>query len=815
MSDFAAAADGNPITESGSSALQLGLAALKRKDYSAAIDHLQTVDSSTTDAAQRLKAQMGLIKAYGSTGKLDRAKALCQPLCHHPQPQIQTWAKQTLTQLEQRLEQRSHQPQVQATDAAATSNLDKTGFIPLASAPNLPKSSLKHLQIPIEVKTASVPAAAPASHLPPSEAADAIEELVVGEPEEEMIAALLATAEPSPSVAPSAAKRVTAARATPPQETHKTQELPPETTWQWRQAGRSHSGIRLASQPIWPLWVLQILTVLLLLWVIQTQITIAQTVINWLIFFFAWIPFVRSLYVWVNPTWIAVLAIGGMFGASPWLLDRLLQQCHRLKPLSLPELATHSPESVRLLQRQPQKHTPKLSILPASAPFAFTYGYLPQHTRIVVSQGLLQQLSDDEIATVYAAELGQIDIWNTGVLSGLVLVAQLPYWIYWTVSGWGDRQSDRVLQSVAVLVSSIGYGAYWCCTWAGRWLSHGRQYYGDRFATERTRNPNGRIRALLKITIGLAEAVQRQGYTPSVLESFALLMPVDHRAALSVGSVYPRSPTVNLLSWDRSNPYRRWFALYSSHPLLGDRLDWLARYAKRWQLEPELDQSLHSTSPATVQTFLRQAAPLAGGLIGLAIAILLSAVGWVSYRANWISLDWLWLERGSLWQGWMWLGVGVGLLLSINPNFPTINRSTWVADPALATLLSDASALPIDSVPVRMQGTLLGRRGFQNRLHQDLLLQTATGLIRLQYTSRAGFLGNLVSQAPRPSDLLTLNDSIVVTGWFRRGAHPWITVDTIQTRRGATLHSGQPVLLTIVAIGTALWGIYIILNGGW
>jgi hypothetical protein len=163
----------------------------------------------------------------------------------------------------------------------------------------------------------------------------------------------------------------------------------------------------------------------------------------------------------------------------------------------------------------------------------------------------------------------------------------------------------------------------------------------------------------------------------------------------------------------------------------------------------------------------------------------------------------------------MLLGFCVGLLLSINPNFPTINRSTWLADPALVDLLSNADTLPIDSVPVRMQGTLLGRRGFQNRLHQDLMLQTATGTIRLHYTSRAGFLGNLVSQAQRPADLFKLNEPIVVIGWFRRGTRPWIDVDTIQTKRGLTLRSGHPVLLTLLAIVAALLGVYVIFNGGW
>lgn len=828
MSNFADPTADRTPTELSTAVLHAGLVALQDKNYQTAIENLQRVERMTLDPAQRLKAQMGLIKAYGITGQLDRAKAQCHPLCHHPQPQIQTWAKRTLVQL-QRLERRLQPPSVPATAGSNDSSqldkldqldkdrLDKTGFIPLAAIPKQPNPACSAIS-PLKKKPSTPPTELNVNRetriqrLSPSYAiesdviSEAIEELVAEESDEEIIAALLTYTNTDSPMPTASVER---------SQSHVT-TAPPSTSLQWRQAGRRQPK-RLAPQPTWPLWGLQGLTVLLLIWVLQTLLTIAQTTINGLIFFFAWIPFVRSLYVEVDSTGVAVLTVGVLFSVSPWLFDRILQRCYRLKPLSLQELAIHSPESARLFQRRCSPQImPRLGILPTTAPLIFSYGHLPRYRRIAISRGLLQQLSDDEIATMCAAELEPIDTWSISVLSGLVLVAQLPYWMYSTVAIWGDRQSDRVLQSMAVLVSSIGYGAYWCCAWAGRWLSQRRQYYGDRWATERTGNPNGRIRALLKITIGMAEALQHQGQTPAVLESFALLLPVDARAATSVGSVYSRSPTASLFGWDCLHPYRRWFAVWHSHPLLGDRLKQLAGYANRWQLASEFDPPTSSAprSPS-VQTMLLQMAPLVGSAVGLGISLLLGAVGWISYQANWISLDWLWLERGSLWQGWLGLGFGVGLLLSINPHFPTIHRSACLADPALETLLRQADALPIDSMPVRIQGTLLGRRGFQNRLYQDLLLQTTTGLIRLHFTSRTGFVGSIVSQAPRPTELLKLHDAVIVTGWFRRGAQVWIDVDTIQTKQGAVFRSGFPILLTLVASGAALGGVHIILNGGW
>jgi Zn-dependent protease with chaperone function len=569
--------------------------------------------------------------------------------------------------------------------------------------------------------------------------------------------------------------------------------------------------------------VLQPLTVLILGWVIYTLIQTGQTLLNGLFSGLFWIPVLSAIRFAIDPTWIVIIGLIALFSASPWLLDGLLQQFYQLQPMSLSQLEHYSLESVRLLKRvshQRRRPVPGLSVLPLAAPIAFSYGALPQLARIAVSQGLLEQLRDDEIAAIYAAELGHLDHWDVGVLSGLVLVAQLPYRVYWAAATWGNQQSNRALQSLAVLGSSIGYGCYWCCRLTGLWLSRVRLYYSDRRATNLTGNPNGLTRALLKVTIGIAAEIQRQGYTHPLLESFDLLMPVTPAAALTLGSLYPHMPTSALMTWDRSHPYRRWFASVSSHPLLGDRLYRLSGYGQRWHLEPELEwgQSVGQAAHSNRQTpafrrLLLQIAPLVGALVGLAIGLVLGLLGWATYQARSYSFDWLWYGREAIVWGCVLLGFGIGLLIQINPAFGDLPRSSHQPEPDLAELVSDFNLLPIDSTPVRFQGKLLGRCHLLNRCYQDLMLQTSFGLVRLHYTSRGGVLGNLCSQSQRPTDLIQPNETVSVTGWFRRGATPWIDVDTIQTKRGITVRSGYPIWLTIVAITSALWGVYTIFRG--
>lgn len=848
MSNFSdsSAAEGADFEESLQTSLQAGLSALKQKNYAAAIVHLVTVHETATNVPTLLKAQMGLVKAYYSTGETDQAVALCKPLCTHTNPQVKAWASQTLRDLEQRsaeafLQKPTHQTGTNFANADATgfvpltktdfaspaTSPDQTGFVPLSTPPNKTRERI--------APENTTPNDITPTNISPDKTSQAISQ-DLSNPEETELLPLEIPKKPQAAIEPFLKSPVPVSNQIAKQKTQAASTRSPSSQIAhiplsdsnqqliWRQAGRAQKWTNLRKTDISPLWALQILTLLLLGWILDLLVQIGQTCINGLIFFFAWIPFLRPIWIADADTWSIAIGLLLLFAASPWLLHWLLQQIYQSQSFSLSDLDHYSPEAVRLLKRvshQRRHPVPKLMLLPIAAPLVFSYGHLPRLTHIAVSQGLLTQLSDDEIAAIYAAELAHIGHWDFAVLSGLALVLQLPYRLYWSVATWGHRQHDRVLQSVAVLVSSIGYGIYWCCRFAGIWLSRVRLYYSDRTATNLTGNPNGLTRALLKITLGTAAAIQQQGYTGPLLESFDLLTPVGHQSALTLGSIYPHNPDPALLTWDRSHRFRRWLTFGSSHILLGDRLSVLNTYAQHWRLESELDWTepvekagQNSQIPSLKsRRLLLQTAPLVGILVGMAIGLSFWLLGWITAQMHSYSFDWLWYDRDAIAQGCMLLGFGIGLMIQINPAFRDITRSTLQVDPVLAELMSNTTAMPIDSTPVRLQGKLLGRRSFHNRLYQDLLLQTSSGLIRLHYISRGGFLGNLCSQSQRPTDWIKPNTTVTVTGWFRRGATPWIDIDTIQTQRGITIRSGQPIWFTIVAVTSALWGVYTIFKG--
>ena len=762
------------MTSVPDSSLEVGLAALKRGDYPEAIAHLEAVCQTQINQPARIRAQMGLVVAYRRSGELNRAIALCQVLSSSTNPEVREWATRNRAELTR--------SQIEQGVITASPETDVTGFVPFDSSPSIQKVE--------EPRSREIPAGTAVPLVPPK---------------------------PSKPTPP------------PPSVKSQASEVPippPPHLPNWRQAERAKRWQPLKPVNLIPLWLLQAGTVTLLFWVSRELLKFAMALTNNLLIKLHLEP-IQLFYR--DPTEFLLLTLLLIVGVSPWLLDGLLRQFYGFRLLSTNTLSTYSPEAVRVLQRYCRQRSwpyPTLGILPTSAPVALTYGNLPRTARIVVSQGLLEQLADDEIASIYAGQLGHIACWDFIVMSLVTLVSQLLYIVYGRVSEWGGQVANPILQGTAAAIASLAYGVWRLLSSTALWLSQLRIYYSDRLAAEITGNPNGLTRALLKIAIGITKDIQQQGCCSWLLESWNLLTPVSYQQAIGLGSLGPQTSFESALAWDYLNPYRYWLTINNTHPLMGDRLQRLAGYAHQWKLETELTPISDSTQNqisrrgAKAQRLLGrgqnskallQAAPFIGIPLGLVFAGLVW-LGWEIglmlgiWPLKWIYDDWSFVE------GCLFIGFSLGTFVRINAFFPDFKLSNTRIDPSLTDLLADSTTLPVDSQPTRLQGKLLGRRGIGNWLGQDLILHSPTGSIKLHYASWLGPIGSfLPSQSSRPSDLIGRH--LLVTGWFRRGATPWIDIDTLKLQSGTTSRSNHPVWSTLLGGAAAVWGAYIIFYG--
>lgn len=155
---------------------------------------------------------------------------------------------------------------------------------------------------------------------------------------------------------------------------------------------------------------------------------------------------------------------------------------------------------------------PKLYVIEDDAPNAFATGRDPQHSSIAATRGLLDRLNRTELEGVIGHEMTHVRNYDTrlgAVVAVMVgIVALLGDW-FLRMSFWGSRMRSRnrdeesgslgaiflVLGFIFALLSPI------IATLIQLAISRRREFMADAGSVELTRQPNGLIHALEKISV--------------------------------------------------------------------------------------------------------------------------------------------------------------------------------------------------------------------------------------------------------------------------------------------------------------------------
>jgi len=222
------------------------------------------------------------------------------------------------------------------------------------------------------------------------------------------------------------------------------------------------------------------------------------------------------------------------------MMDLTQNWLYHTRWVSLAEIESLSPETAKVIQKvyqQKKLSSVRLGIIDDQNPTAFTYGSFPNSARLVVSQGLFTYLDDEEIATVYAHELGHIVHWDFAVMTLASTLVQITYLIYTTAHRLGRSGSSKA-KDAAGTVAAVAYLFYIAGTYLLLYLSRTREYFADHFAAETTGNPNALSRALVKIAYGILEEGQTATEPSRLLEGTRALGIYDAKAATSTGTAY-------------------------------------------------------------------------------------------------------------------------------------------------------------------------------------------------------------------------------------------------------------------------------------
>ncbi len=486
------------------------------------------------------------------------------------------------------------------------------------------------------------------------------------------------------------------------------------------------------------------------------------------IFTYAWLTTISIV--------IAVLSIL-MFFMSPWIIDITQKQYHRIQWITLADLDEKSPESVEIIESFCEKYNifvPRLGWIEDDAPVAFTYGVISNSARIVVSRGLFDCLDDDEIAAVYAYQLGRIQNKSFAVLTFVSAPVQILYYIYVLLSrrSYQAKSAKQIWQIAATFAHTL----YSLSNYLLVWLSHASTIVSDRFASEVTGNPNALARALPKMARQMLPYNQPAMPTNRLLESTRAIGICDRQTMTAIGlamEIAHEGQTdqdpYRVFLWELFNPWRRWLELHSTHPLVGKRLKFLSGYSKQLGLLTEYDfaellkEEKKLNKKRLYQNFWRDLLIQISPLLGVAIAVIAAIL--LSQLFN----RWLLLSLSLI-------GLGLGFMFQGSLRYPDFRK---VADTDLVSLLIDPYASYVQGTPVQIPGELLGYGTDEFYIGYSMRLEDQGGLAFINYIPN--FRQWLVDPSNTIRNLEMLCDrSVIATGWFRRGKFPIVDLSTLQ-----------------------------------
>lgn len=163
-------------------------------------------------------------------------------------------------------------------------------------------------------------------------------------------------------------------------------------------------------------------------------------------------------------------------------------------------------ENICMGQKMPM---PKLYVIEDTAMNAFATGRNPEHAVVCATTGLLSRLNRSEVEAVVAHELSHVknyDILLMSIVSVLVgLIALLADWML-RMSFWGGRkksdndnsQLGAIIAIVAVILAILSPIIAQLIQLA---ISRRREFLADASGVEMTKNPEGLIKALSKISM--------------------------------------------------------------------------------------------------------------------------------------------------------------------------------------------------------------------------------------------------------------------------------------------------------------------------
>ena len=479
------------------------------------------------------------------------------------------------------------------------------------------------------------------------------------------------------------------------------------------------------------------------------------------------------------PLIIAVIAAAIVlfiqFLISPFLTDLTQRLFYKTRfGAEIPEYLREFIEQV--CQKQHMKY-PKIGLIDDGAPNAFTYGHTKNNARIVLTRGIFELLTEDEVKAVTAHELGHAVHYDMLLMTMAELVPTVLYAIYRgliegtkSTAGSSSDSDDSKSAAAQAAIAAIAYVLYIIAQYIVLWFSRTREYYADAFAVDATGNPEALSRALIQIGFGLSThaEVAEKGKKRAMNASSTNAMGIfDAKASKSlavscfVNGELDKNHVKNAMKWELWNTWAKWYELNSTHPLISKRLQAIDKLAPQYGKMPFVDFDLVKPE-SYFDDFIREV--IISALPGL---VFLAAAGTGA-------LFWIGETPAKLWISAALLILSA-LLSLFKFRFSHPNKEYHEAN--TAGLLGEPKVSGIRSIPCELRGVIIGRGDPGCIFNEDYVLQDESGIIFLDYNQPLFILNKIFALFKSQKNI---DRHAVVRGWYRRSPVPYVEMYSME-----------------------------------
>lgn len=401
---------------------------------------------------------------------------------------------------------------------------------------------------------------------------------------------------------------------------------------------------------------------------------------------------------------------------------------------------------------------PKIGYIDDGAPNAFTYGRTKNDARIILTRGIFDLLTPEEVKAVVAHELGHAVHYDMAVMTMAQLIPLVLYYCYEIFTKNIDDKDDAKL----AIIGYVAYVLYIISDYIILWLSRQREYYADSFAVESTRNPSALAEALVKIGYGLSTNTSPD-QKRSVSKGNALGI-FDSNASKSIALVsygtggVSKNNIMHAMKWEMWNVWAKWYELHSTHPMISKRLKAISLRC------PEFNQ------PAYIDFSFQQPESYLDDFLG---ELFILALPTICTIGGLVLMLFMFVATGDVNVGAFCFGILAAIMICNLIKLSFTHKSTQFNPTSVFNLLSEVKVSGVTSVPCVLEGEIIGRGDPGCIFNEDFVLKDQTGIIFLDFKHVFRIADKFMALFRNKA---FFNKRVRVTGWYRRSPVPYVEI---------------------------------------